>query len=200
MTAAAAKLKSPTGQVQPAVIILGVDEKQRPHASWFTSEQVDQAKAAAKLMGMACVDVDDPALSQLAPRLPQGKLFGSGKAFVPFCSLDRYDELLKHVPKSARSPLRIVSSTSGGKSSESTTKATSAASGNKAGFPADWSKIVVGSTVLATVGRADGWWEVEVIEQTAEDTFTLKWCDFPREPTITRHRTQLALMHPGAAK
>ena len=58
-------------------------------------------------------------------------------------------------------------------------------------------EIGVGSLVLATVGVEDGWWEALVIRLDG-DVLTLKWRDFPREPTVMRRRTELALLPTGA--
>lgn len=59
--------------------------------------------------------------------------------------------------------------------------------------PQDWDEIGVGSLVLATVGVEDGWWESIVIGVNG-DSVTLKWRDFPREPTFVQRRTDLALL------
>ena len=59
--------------------------------------------------------------------------------------------------------------------------------------PQGWDEIGVGSLVLATVGVEDGWWEAVVLGVNG-DSFTLKWRDFPREPTFVRRRTDLALL------
>jgi len=59
--------------------------------------------------------------------------------------------------------------------------------------PQDWDEIGVGSLVLATVGVEDGWWESIVIGANG-DSLTLKWRDFPREPTFVQRRTDLALL------
>ncbi len=64
--------------------------------------------------------------------------------------------------------------------------------------PADWDEIGLGSLVLATAGTDDGWWEALVIRLDG-DVLTLKWRDFPREPTFVRRRTDLALL-PGSAR
>ena len=59
--------------------------------------------------------------------------------------------------------------------------------------PRTWDEIRIGSLVLATVGVEDGWWESVVLGVNGE-MLTLKWRDFPGEPTFIRRRTELALL------
>jgi hypothetical protein len=56
--------------------------------------------------------------------------------------------------------------------------------------------IQVGSIVLASIApRPTEWFEVVVTEIEGEE-FTVRYCDWPDEPTFTRSRDQLALLHP----
>ena len=63
--------------------------------------------------------------------------------------------------------------------------------------PGDRADIGLGSMVLAHEGPDDGWWEAEVIGINGT-TLSLRWCDFPAEPTILRKAGELALLPPGA--
>lgn len=62
--------------------------------------------------------------------------------------------------------------------------------------PGDRAEIGLGSVVLAHEGPEDGWWEAEVIGANGS-TFSLRWCDYPTEPTILRRADELALLPPG---
>lgn len=57
-------------------------------------------------------------------------------------------------------------------------------------------EIGLGSLVLAHEGPEDGWWEAEVIGADGP-TFSLRWRDYPTQPTILRNADQLALLPPG---
>jgi len=59
-------------------------------------------------------------------------------------------------------------------------------------------EIGLGSIVLAHEGPEDGWWEAEVIGANG-CTFSLRWRDYPTQPTILRKATELALLPPGEA-
>ncbi|CAA2158520.1 hypothetical protein MBRA_03789 [Methylobacterium brachiatum] len=62
--------------------------------------------------------------------------------------------------------------------------------------PGDRAEIGLGSVVLAHEGPEDGWWEAEVIGANGS-TFSLRWCDYPTQPTILRKADELALLPPG---
>jgi hypothetical protein len=65
-------------------------------------------------------------------------------------------------------------------------------------FPKTWADVAVNSLVLA---KSDGpwrdWWEAIPTDQAA-DSFTVRWRDFPQVPSVTRHRSVLALLYPNA--
>jgi hypothetical protein len=51
--------------------------------------------------------------------------------------------------------------------------------------------------VLAQQDPEDGWYEAIVVE-VANDMFTVRWRDYPRQRRITRHRLRLGLLYPGS--
>ena len=64
--------------------------------------------------------------------------------------------------------------------------------------PGDRDEIGLGSIVVAHKGPDDGWWEAEIIGCNGR-VFSLKWRDFPLQPTILRKAGELALLPPGEA-
>jgi hypothetical protein len=64
--------------------------------------------------------------------------------------------------------------------------------------PGERAEIGLGSVVLAHEGPDDGWWEAEVIGANGS-TFSLRWRDYPTQPTILRKADELALLPPGGA-
>jgi|SRR5436305_30641 hypothetical protein len=64
--------------------------------------------------------------------------------------------------------------------------------------PRDPTEIGLGSVVLAHEGPDEGWWEAEVIGLNGR-VFSLRWRDYPTQPTILRKSTELALLPPGEA-
>ncbi|WP_438346657.1 hypothetical protein [Methylorubrum populi] len=64
--------------------------------------------------------------------------------------------------------------------------------------PRDPAEIGLGSVVLAHEGPDEGWWEAEVIGINGR-VFSLRWRDYPTQPTILRKATELALLPHGEA-
>ncbi|TXM88988.1 hypothetical protein [Methylobacterium sp. WL116] len=62
--------------------------------------------------------------------------------------------------------------------------------------PTEREQIGLGSIVLAQEGPDEGWWEAEIINCNGR-VFSLRWRDYPLEPTILRPVDQLALLPPG---
>lgn len=64
--------------------------------------------------------------------------------------------------------------------------------------PRNRAEIGLGSIVLAHEGPEEGWWEAEVIGINGR-VFSLRWRDYPTQPTILRKAGELALLPPGEA-
>lgn len=70
--------------------------------------------------------------------------------------------------------------------------------GQARGLPRTWDDIDVGHLVIAYENSEDGWWEAIVVDKT-KDMLTLRWRDYPKQPTVVRHRTAVALLKPTLA-
>lgn len=181
-----------------ALVLFGLDERGKAHGAWFPQETAEAAVAAAETMGMFSLPVEDDAVRLLAGQLPQGKIFPSGKAFVPFVKASFYDALMAHLPESEHNRARQPAQASGGKEA-SRTEAASAGAGTatvERDKPEDWSKIKVGSLVLASDGPGDGWYEADVVEVLPDEKFKLRWFQWPDLPDFVRPVTDIALLHP----
>lgn len=178
-------------EISPALIMVGLDDKGRPHASWFAADQADAAATAAELMEMALIEVAGD-LAAVAAALPQGKLFESGKAFVPFVKRSTYELLTAHLSDeyltAAAQRVDAAASADYSKASKGEVALRS--------YPEHWSKIAVGDIVLASEGHDDGWWEATVAAEQGDGNYLLRWTDWPELDQFGRHVTQLALLHP----
>ncbi|KAB1077210.1 hypothetical protein F6X53_20085 [Methylobacterium soli] len=65
-------------------------------------------------------------------------------------------------------------------------------------MPKDRDEIGLGSFVLAMEAPAEGWWEAEVIGINGS-VYSLRWRDYPAEPTLLRKAGELALLPPNQA-
>lgn len=185
---------------QPGLILLGRDERGRPHASAFGPDETPAAERAAALMGFAALTVAEEHQA-LASSLPKGRVFESGRAFVPFCSTQTFARLLdaaglpdtpvpaRGAAKPAEPPPPPASSQGGG--------APAGGAGGAAKPPFDWAEIGIGSLVLARGDDEDGYYAATVAATKADNHFVLTWRDYPDLPEFSRHRHALGLLHPG---
>lgn len=189
----AAELPAKSSPPQPAVIMVGLDDKGKPHASWFAADHADAATIAAELMGMALIEVVGD-LTAIAATLPQGKLFESGKAFVPFVKRSTYDLLATHLSDDylTAAAQRVKAAASGDYA-----KASKGEAPPRKLF--DWRKIAVGDVVLASDGPSEGWYECKVLEVQADSHYLLQWRDWPEVESFTRYVTDIGLLHPDLA-
>jgi hypothetical protein len=181
-----------------AIIVFGRDEAGKAHASWFDQAEAALAEKAADLMGLRVLRVRTDEHRALAAQLPHGRVFASGRAFVPFTKASLFMALQAATQAAADAkPVKLVVSADDGSEAKlpiTEPKPTAGSPNGKA--PCGWADIDVGSIVLASEGRADGWWESVVIEAKG-DLFTLIWEDWPDLPRFVRRRCQLALLHPA---
>jgi hypothetical protein len=178
---------------RPALVVFGRDETNKPHASSFAPEEVDRATRAAALMGMRVMPINTDARRALAIRVPKGKVFASGKGFVPFVKAALFAEL--------EGACRAESASEGdapidppaapdAKASASTRK------GTPVPQPKDWSEIGVGAIVLTLSAPENCEWYEAVVTGIRGDRVTLRFADFPDRPPVQRQRKELGLMHP----
>jgi hypothetical protein len=186
------EIPATTTEDPPALIMAGLDDKGKPHASWFAAG--DAVAAAADLMDMAVIEVKSDDLAAIAARLPKGKLFESGKAFVPFVKREIYDCLAAYFDEEyvAASAERLEAAAAANAANYA--KASQGETAPRQ--PEDWSKLTVGDRVLASDGPGDGWYEADIQEALPDERFRLRWRDWPELDDFTRGITDIALLHP----
>jgi hypothetical protein len=64
--------------------VFGTDSLGKPHASWFPAEEQEAAVKAAGVMSFVTLRVATEDQMELARKLPRGRIFDGGRAFVPF--------------------------------------------------------------------------------------------------------------------
>jgi hypothetical protein len=187
----------------PALIVLGMDEGGKAHASWFDEAETDLAEKAAGMMGLAALRASTDELRDLAGALPKGKVFASGKAFVPFVKATTFEKIATHLPSSYKWPVRSAKlAAEKPKSGKKAAAADAAQPDPNEGLtiPDGFDKIAFGSLVLACENADQGWFPAHVIQVSADELYTLKWRDFPDWPVIVRPTHRLALLHPRHAE
>src|SRR4051812_26319016 len=76
-----------------ALVVFGRDNAGKPHASRFDASEAELAEKAAGLMGMQVMRPENDEQRVLAAKLPKGRVFASGRAFVPFIKAAIYGPL-----------------------------------------------------------------------------------------------------------
>ncbi|RWD01420.1 MAG: hypothetical protein EOS58_25425 [Mesorhizobium sp.] len=193
-------------ETTPSLIVFGRDETSKAHASVFLLPDIDAAEGAAKLMGMHSHRLEPGEAADIAMRLPRGKLFDSGKAFVPFVKGDLYTRIaalagVGDEPRQASTgpdaPEAAENASAGlpeaGKGPADDGQGAGSGDG---GSPDRWAKLTVGDLVLASEGPDEGYFEARITKAKAKGIFTLKFRDYPDAPSIDRSYYQLGLIHP----
>jgi hypothetical protein len=180
MTKTTTKAKATTKEPAP-LIALGYDENHKPRAARFPAKDADLVTKAAQLMDLRVYEAASEDLAALAKKLPEGRLYGNGRGFVPNVRQSLYSEIIVTL---AVEPQAAV-----GKDQDELPVAT--------GLPRTWDDIAPGHLVIAQEGLDYGWWEAIVLGRTG-DMFTLRFRDYPKLPKFVRHRAAVALMSPPA--
>jgi hypothetical protein len=176
------------------LFVLGLDGG-KPRGARF-AERTDMAVNAALNMGLSCIYPASAAFTELAAKLPRGRVYASGKAFVPNVRRDVYDKLVAIAEAASDDSVvhRAVSS--------ATTRASprvACVSPALPGLPRSWDGVGIGHMVLVHESPSDGWWEAVVVSRD-DEILTLKFRDYPKQPTFVRHISTIALVNPGPAE
>ena len=179
----------------PITVALGIGLDGKPHASRFADSDTPLVARAAELMGfhVICVPPDNQELHGVAESLPRGRIFSTGRAFVPFVSRVAFDKLATLVEGGVKTEARAIGVESVYPPAEMfTTEAASTAD-------ALWSKIEIGTVVLAAQPDlyGPGWWQGVVVGVDGDD-LTLRWVDDPAEEAFHLSRRDVGLRHPAA--
>jgi hypothetical protein len=186
----------------PALAVFGRDATGKPHASSFTATEADLAEKAAKLMGLRLLPVQTDLERALAAKLPKGRVFASGRAFVPFIKAALFTELQAAALNTGVKPLKLLTGPAPIGTGEPTPAMPLSPLKSNGTVPVKqpcgWADIQVGSIVLAAAPpRLTEWFECLVIALEREDLFIVRYCDWPKEPPFKRRRIELGLLHPA---
>jgi hypothetical protein len=183
---AKAKHAAPAPSTPAPVVLFGIDSRGKPKGARFGKEHASLAIKAASQLHLKVLASDDPKVSEIAARLPVGRVHGNGRTFVPFIRRDLYDKLVAAAPNGnaqSSSPPQSGSSGASGPTS----------GGTPPKLPKNWQEIGIGDLVIAHETPVEGWWEA-IVEKRDGDMLTLAWRDYPKQPKVVRHRAAVALI------
>jgi hypothetical protein len=182
-----AKHAAPASSTAAPIVLFGIDGRGKCKGARFGKEHASLAIKAASQLDLRVLASDDPKVSEIASRLPVGRVHGNGRTFVPFIRQDLYDKLVAAAPNGNAQPVSQPSGSSGMPGPTS--------GGSPPNLPRNWKEIGLGDLVVAHQSPDDGWYEAIVTEATG-DMLTLRWRDYPKERTFVRHRLRLGLLCP----
>jgi hypothetical protein len=139
-------------------------------------------------------------------KLPVGRIYARGKAFIPNIKRDLYDKLLAVVAscKEEQDPSQAERTTNGAPAPEGGLAQAPAEIEAAilpplaSGLPQNWESIAVGNMVLADEGPGEGFWQAIVIARDSE-IVTLRYRDYPKVPKFERHISTIGLINPRPA-
>jgi len=93
MTKTTPKAIATTKESAP-LIVLGYDENHKPRAARFPAKDAELVAKAARLMDLRVYEAASEDLAALAKKLPEGRLYGNGRGFVPNVRQSLYSEII----------------------------------------------------------------------------------------------------------
>ena len=168
MSKRAVKPSSTPAKEAETLVLFGVDENGKPRAARFPEDNAELVSKAARAMGLRLGIATTTEHFEVVKKLPVGRLYATGKGFVPNVRQDLYDKINALV---------------GGEPGPISTK-----------LPNSWGELAPGHLVIAQDLVADGWWEA-VVTKRQDDMLTLKWRDYPSQAEFVRHAKAVALLN-----
>jgi hypothetical protein len=178
--------------------VLGFDNKGKTRGARFAEYNERVLNFVSDLM-LTSVYPASAAFTEVAMKLPPGRVYASGKAFIPPVKRDLVEKLahVLNMPGDDSKTFKLAYPP--GQTPEHEGEAQNkvrTVSPITSGLPRSWDSIQPGHVVLVHESPADGWWEATVQERE-EEILTLKFRDYPRQPKFQRHISQVALINPG---
>lgn len=168
------------------LVIIGLNENDKPQASWFAAAHLDLVRRAAGLMQLRVGAAATEEMITIVKELPKGRIYISGRAFVPIIKKPVYDKLI--------AGLQFDSGTPG---SEAATPAFADDFADTEGPGAPWLALAAGGVVLAYHENDEtaGWYEAVIVEVRMA-SLRLKWRDYAGWDEFSQETNQVALLHP----
>ena len=144
-----------TNGTGPELIVLGADEQGKPRAARFPASQADVVAKAAKAMSLTVCKIPGGSLAELAKKWPVGRLYATGRGFVPSVGRSLYGKIVEQL-QLAGQPVPVDADRGNGDEAAP-------------GLPRSWDDIAVGHLVIARDhSTSDGWWEAIVLARDGD--------------------------------
>lgn len=179
------------------LFVVGLDGNGKPRGARFAKSN-DLVVSAALDLRLAAVHPASAAFAELGMKLPPGRLYASGKTFIPNIRRDLHDKLVAVLAETGDGSTAYRLTPPLGESNDPHSPQPGCLSPITSGLPRSWETISVGHMVLVHESPMDGWWEAVVIKRE-DEILTLRFRDYPKQPTFIRHINTVGLVNPGPA-
>jgi hypothetical protein len=181
------------------LFVIGLDSAGKPRGARF-AECKDNIVNAALDMMLSCVYPASVNFAQEAMKLPPGRVYASGKAFIPNVRKDLYAKLTAVLAAAddGSQVLKLKGATDRSDDMPAQMPASEQPAAISGGLPRNWEAVAAGDMVLVHESADEGWWEAIVVGRDGE-LLTLKYRDYPKLPPFSRHLQAVALVNPGPA-
>jgi hypothetical protein len=191
---------------QTQLFVYGLDEAGKPKGARFPASETDKVLPVATAMKLQCCRPGSDEVASLGMKLPIGRVYARGKAFIPNIKRDLYDKLLaalasckeEDLSKAGRAAATTAAPDAGNASVEPSADASAILPPLASGLPQNWESISAGNMVLAFEGPGEGYWEAIVVSRDNE-ILTLRYRDYPKVPKFERHVSTIGLINPRPA-
>jgi hypothetical protein len=187
------------------LLVYGLDEAGKPKGARFPATETEKVLPVATAMKLQSSQACSDEIANLGMKLPVGRIYARGKAFIPNIKRDLYDKLLAAI--GSRNGGHDHSQAEGTAASPATPNGGVAHAPIEAGpilpplasgLPQNWESIAAGNMILVDAGSGEGWWEAIVISRD-DAILTLRYRDYPKVPKFERHISTVALINPRPA-
>lgn len=142
-------------------------------AAWFSAIHRPALSRAAGEPGFSLIEVEKALLDEVDPNMAEGRLTGGRPDTLPVMLRAGFDRLLALAEQMA------AAGTPGAVSKPSS----------------PWDAIVVGSVILASESKDDGWHECVVLAvNVSKQSLTLRWRDYPDYEPFSKPISRVGLL------
>jgi hypothetical protein len=189
-------LKTPA--MTPQLFVYG-EEDGKPRGARFPVTEMETLAPVLRTLQLNFYDQGSgPKLVELGMKLPAGRIYARGKAFIPNMRRSLYDQILAALAESKQALAQEQAARTAAADEERAKTPGAKEPLVLTGIPQDWQSIASGHLVLVEdgVGEGEGWWEAICVSRE-DDILTLRYRDYPKVPPFQRHLSNVALLHPG---
>lgn len=176
-----------------AVLVMGRDSTGQAHAACFWPTDAKLAETCTTTLGLALHRVDDDKQLAIATKVPLGKLYESGRAFIPYVREEMFKDLEALLPEGFEWP--TVTPTGIECLEKSLFLVSKSGEVLGPGAREHWQPPMVGQLVLAYGQTWEGWFDAEIISIDPNGLYVMKWREAPELGPITRRVEHIALVH-----